>query len=880
MKKRSGSRAGHGPHAQERRASPKATAAHGSRSVRPISPVVGIGASAGGLEALEQFLKHVPAQSDASFVVVQHLDPTHEGMLADLLQRVSALPVHQVTDRMRAEPGHVYVIPPNRDMSIVHGVLHLLVPAAPRGLRLPIDFFFRSLAADLRWRSVGVLLSGMGEDGTLGLRAIQENAGSTFVQSPASAKYDSMPRSAVEAGVADVVGSAEELPGKIVEYLQHAHRVTRPRGSALDHEAQSGLDKIVGLLRSATGHDFSLYKTSTLYRRIERRMGLHQIDGMAPYIQYLRENPAEGELLFRELLIGVTTFFRDAAQWERVRRDVLPELLARCAPNDTLRAWVPACSTGEEAYSLGMVFKEALEQCTPAKNVRLQIFATDLESGAVEKARQGHYPANIATDVSQERLIRFFVEGDGGYRVRKEIRELVVFATQNILQDPPFTKLDLLTCRNLLIYLTPEVQRNLIPLFHYSLVPGGLLFLGGAETIGTFKDLFEPVDGVPPLYRRLDGGAGATALLDSTFPRSGRSATESRVVKHRVGAAKTSDLQEVVERALLARFAPAAVLANAKGDVLYVSGQTGRYLELPVGKTNWNLFPMARDGLRHALRGAFRKALASKSALTLTGIRIEARGSSQTVDVTVEPVDGPGALSGTMMIVFSDAATRVRASRATKGGRAPRSATEIAHLEQELEHAREELRMTREEMQTSAQELRSVNEEQQSSNEELQSTNEELTTSKEEMQSMNEELQTLNHELQAKVDELSRASNDMKNLLDSTEIAILFLDDALNVRRFTPQATTIFKLIPSDVGRPLADLASGLAYSEIYDDAREVLRTLVIKEKVATSTDGRRLRVRIMPYRTIDNRIDGVVITFTNVSVMETQSAKPSKEHR
>jgi two-component system, chemotaxis family, CheB/CheR fusion protein len=864
---------------QERRESTKVVTAHDRRSVRPASPVVGIGASAGGLEALEQFLKHVPAESRASFVIVQHLDPTHEGMLAGLLQRASALPVHQVTDRMRAEPGHVYVIPPNQDMSIVHGVLHLLVPVAPRGLRLPIDFFFRSLAADLRSRSVGVLLSGMGADGTLGLRAIQEKAGSTFVQSPASARYDSMPRSAVEAGVVDVVASAEELPGKIVEYLRHARRVARPKGSAPGREAQSGLDKIVGLLRSATGHDFSLYKTTTLYRRIERRMGLHQIDGMASYIRYLRENPAEGELLFRELLIGVTAFFRDSAEWERVGRDVLPELLARCAPNDTLRAWVPACSTGEEAYSLGMVFKEALEQYTPAKNVRLQIFATDLESGAVEKARQGHYPVNIAADVSQERLIRFFVEEDGGYRVRKEIRELVVFATQNILRDPPFTKLDLLTCRNLLIYLTPEVQRNLIPLFHYSLVPGGVLFLGSAETIGTFKDLFEPLDGAPSLYRRLDAVAGTTALLDSTFPRSVRGASESRPPKPRAGAARTSDLQEVVERALLARFAPAAVLASAKGDVLYVSGQTGKYLELPVGRINWNLFPMARDGLRHALRGAFRKALASKSPVTLTGIRIGAHGGSQTVDVTVEPVDAPGAPTDAMMVVFSDgAATRARNAPATKGGRALRGAAEIAHVEQELQHAREELRTTREEMQTSAEELKSVNEEQQSSNEELQSTNEELTTSKEEMQSMNEELQTVNHELQAKVDELSRASNDMRNLLDSTEIAILFLDDALNVRRFTPQVTTIFKLIPSDVGRPLADLVSDLAYPEIYDDAREVLRTLVIKEKVAASLDGRRLRVRIMPYRTSDNRIDGVVITFTNVGAIEMQSAKVSTE--
>jgi two-component system CheB/CheR fusion protein len=859
--------------APKRRAIAKATAGRARRPEGLAFPVVGIGASAGGLEALEQFLKQLAPKSGMSFVVVQHLDPTYEGMLAELLQRATTLPVTQIIDGMHVEPDHVYVIPPNRDLSILQGVLHLLTPVAPRGLRLPIDFFFRSLAADMRERSVGVLLSGMGSDGTLGLRAIRESAGSTFVQKPESARYDSMPRSAIEAGLADVVALADELPARIDEYFQHVRRVARPERWVPDPQAQSGLDKIVGLLRSGTGHDFSFYKSGTLYRRVERRMGLHQIDAMTDYIRYLRENPAEGDLLFKELLIGVTSFFRDPVTWESLRSEVLPQLLATCPANAILRAWVPACSTGEEAYSLGIVFKEALERCAPAKIVRLQIFATDLEASAVERARQGRYPATIAAEVSQERLTRFFVEEDGGYRVRKELRDLVVFAAQNILQDPPFTKLDLLTCRNLLIYLSPEIQRSLIALFHYSLSPGAILVLGSAEVVGASTDLFAPLDGKPQVYRRLDG----VARFDSAFPRAARHETEARTIDPSPAHASASDLQGLVARFLVSRFAPSAVLASKKGDVLFVSGRTGKYLELPAGKTNWNVFAMARGGLRHPLSAIFRKALAAKSALTLTGVPLGHDGAGDAVDVTIEAIDEPGILRGTVMIVFSDTPGRPARAVSRKAARAPVRSTGVAGIEQELQQVRDDLRTTREEMQTSEEELKSANEEQQSTNEELQSTNEELMTSKEEMQSMNEELHTLNHELQGKLDELSRASNDMKNLLDSTEIAILFLDESLRVRRFTPQTTSLFKLIPGDVGRPLADLASSLVYPGIHDDAREVLRTLVVEEKVVATRDGRRLRIRIMPYRTIDNRIDGVVITFTNINATETRAGTPVK---
>ncbi|MBU1205735.1 MAG: PAS domain-containing protein [Proteobacteria bacterium] len=725
-----------------------------SRSAGRPFPIVGIGASAGGLEALELFLRNVPEGSGMAFVIVRHLDPTHKGMMVELLQRATAMKVIQVKDRIRIQPDCVYVIPPNKDISILHGVLHLLDPVAPRGLRLPIDFFFRSLADDRQERSIGVILSGMGTDGTMGLKAIKEKAGVVFVQEPASAKFDSMPRSAIDAGLADVVAPVEELPEKIIAYLQHAPLIAKP-GLAQEDKAQSALEKVAILLRAHTGHDFSLYKKSTVYRRIERRMGIHQIDKIVTYVRFLRGNPQELELLFKELLIGVTNFFRDPAEWEQLKREVIPALLAGRSPSQALRAWVPGCATGEEAYSLAIVFKEALEELKPPKNVMLQIFATDLDRDAIEKAREGVFRANIAADVSPERLSRFFVQGKRGYQISKTIREMVVFAPQNVIMDPPFTKLDILSCRNLLIYLTPELQKKLLPLFHHSLNPGGILFLGSAESIGTFADLFALLDGKARLYRRLESALWAEPVeFPASFvPALTRAPSQPKALK------PAANLQSLADQLLLQKYSPAAVLVNDKGDAL------------------------------------------------------------------------------------------------------------LAQMEQELQQCREELETTCEEMQTSREEL-------QSTNEELQSSNEELTTFNEEMQSLNEELQTVNHELQAKVDELSRMNNDMKNLLDSTEIATVFLDNALHVRLFTTGANKVFKLIPGDVGRPITDIASDLLYPELAEDAREVLRTLVCHEKLVAARGGCWFVVRIMPYHMLENMIDGVVITFTDITVSQTLEAK------
>lgn len=824
-------------------------------------PIVGIGASAGGLEALELFLGHVPVNSGLAYVIVQHLDPTHKGIMPELLQRATGMEVFQVRDRMRVKPNSVYVIPPNKDMSILHGVLHLFEPTAPRGLRLPIDFFLRSLAEDRQEQSIGVILSGMGSDGTMGLRAIKEKAGLVLVQEPASAKFDSMPRSAINAGLADLVAPAEDLPAKIGDYLRHVLIIAKAE-LQLEEKDQSALEKVLILLRAKTGHDFSMYKRSTVYRRIERRMGIHQIDRIAGFARYLQENPQELELLFKELLIGVTSFFRDPAAWEQLQAEAIPALLAARPAGGTLRAWSAGCSTGEEAYSLAIAFKETLEQVKPAENLKLQIFATDLDRDAIDKARLGFYPANIVADVSAERLRRFFIKEENGYRVGKEIREMVTFATQNLIMDPPFTKLDILICRNLLIYLTQDLQKKVLPLFHYSLNPDGVLFLGSSESISTYTDLFRPLNAKTRLFLRRESVLRTEPLA---FPATFTHVTPG-THKELMMPKAAANLQSLADQLLLQHYSPPAVLTNDKGDILYISGRTGKYLEPAAGKANWDIFAMAREGLRLDLGNAFQKALRQKEAIIAKGLKVDGGGGPQGVDITVQSIAEPEALRGMVMIIFNDVATPQEKIPSGRSRPAAAGNARVVELEQENQHLREALQTTREEMQSSQEELKSTNEELQSSNEEMQSTNEELTTSREEMQSLNEELQTVNAEQQSKMDDLARVSDDMRNLLNSTEIVTVFLDSKLHIRRFTSGADKLFKLIPSDVGRPLSDITNDLIYPEMTEEAREVLRTLVFSEKQITATDGRWFSVRIMPYRTMEDVIGGVVITFADIT--------------
>lgn len=628
-------------------------------------PIVGIGASAWGLLALEEFLSHVPFNSGMAYVIVQHLDPHREGMLVELLQRHATIPVEEARDQMPVEPNHTYVIPRGHDLSIIKGVLNLLEPSEPRGLRQPIDHFLKSLADDQQQNGIGVILSGMGSDGTLGLRAIRQAAGACFVQAPATAQFDSMPRSAIDAGIADVVAPADELPGKILAYVERiglgAQAETEAEAIQLDRAL---IEKVIALLHSQTGHDFSLYKKSTLSRRIERRMGLHQLARLADYLRYLRENPLEAELLFNELLIGVTNFFRDPAVWEQFKTEVIPALLASHPDGATMRAWIPGCSTGEEAYTLAMIFKEAVEEAQPLQRYTLQIFASDLDKEAIATGRAGIYPHSISEDVSEKRLNRFFVEDPGGYRVCNEIREMVIFAAQNIIVDPPFTKLDLLSCRNLLIYLEPELQAKLIQLFHYSLNAGGYLLLGSAESVGAATALFSPLPGKSRLYRRLDAPARVLPVgFPAAFVNTHARLADGTPTFVATALASVPDLQTLVEELLLLHFTPVAILVTDDGDLLYVSGKTGKYLEPATGKASLNLFSMAREGLKQSLGEAFHRAVREKKSATVKNVKVSSNGLAQFADITVQPLEEPLALRGMVLIVFKDVAPPQGADR-------------------------------------------------------------------------------------------------------------------------------------------------------------------------------------------------------------------------
>jgi two-component system CheB/CheR fusion protein len=833
-----------------------------SKSILTHFPIVGIGASAGGLEALEQFFENTPNGSGMAFVVIQHLDPNHKGIMPELLQRITLMKVFQATDSLKVKPNCVYVIPPNKSMSLLNGALHLFDPIESRGLRLPIDIFFHSLADDMQEKSIGIILSGMGSDGSLGLKAIKEKNGVVLVQHPSSAKFDGMPQSAINAVVADIIAPAEELPAKLIAF----QKITPLAKSELnlDIKTKSNLEKIIILLREHTGHDFSMYKRNTLFRRIERRKSVHQIDKIQNYVRFLQENPTEIDILFKELLIGVTSFFRDPAVWKILQDNVLPKFFDELPNGYILRAWIPACSTGEEAYTLAMIFKEALEKLKNKKRLSLQIFASDLDTDAIDLARKGYYHSSITVDVSTERINQFFIlEGDG-YRVNNSLREMIVFAQHNVIKDPPFTKLDILTCRNMLIYMEPELQKKLLSLFNYSLNPGGILVLGTAETISNQNDGFNEIDSKLKIFTCSVAGL-SPELID--FPSSFHHS--KKMLEKKIAPIKTiENIQVLADQIILQRYAPASVLVNSKGDIVYITGRTGKYLEPVAGKANWNIHAMARDGLRNALPAAFRKAIQSFDPVVLRNIKVGTNGGTQLIDVTIQRIESPERIKGMIIVVFTDVTPILDASILHSNSTKRHSTnTHLKDIEIELQRSHEELQSTREEMQTSQEELKSTNEELQSTNEELQSTNEELTTSKEEMQSLNEELQTLNIELQSKVSDYVQANNDMKNLLNSTEIATLFLDKELNIRRFTDSVTNIIKFRNADIGRPFTDLVSDLKYPEIENHTRQVIKTLTSIETAITTNDGRWFTVRIMPYRTVDDHIDGIVITFSDITV-------------
>ena len=835
--------------------------------------IIGIGASAGGLVALEEFFKHVPLESGAAFLVVQHLDPTQKAMLAELLQRVTQMPVREAENGKTIEPNCVYVIPPNTELSLSNGQLHLDKPFEPRGLRMPINVLFSSLARAQGDRAVAVVLSGMGSDGTLGLQAVKALGGLMVVQQPDTAQFDSMPASAIASGCVDIIAPPAALPGLIFKYISRfapASSTHSPGGATAalptGHKVNS-LDDIFRLLQDRTRHDFSNYKPNTLNRRIERRMAIHAIETPALYAQFLRNNPQETDLLFKELLIGVTSFFRDPLVWQQLVDVTIPELLARRKPGDALRAWVVGCSTGEEAYSLAVAFAEVTERLSRYHQCSLQIFASDLSPDAIATARRGQYPLSISESVSPERLDQFFTAHDGYYRIAKRIRDSVLFAQHDVILDPPFTRLDLLSCRNLMIYFDATLQRRLLPLFHYSLRPGGVVLLGSSETMGRFNHLFTTLESKLRLYLRQDNVPGSNPdFLLKSLPSLTQIKKEPPMPPTLSLESQLIDsLQAAADRVLLQVYAPAAVVVNSEGDIVYISGRTGKYLEPAAGKANWNFHAMVREGLRAPLVAALKLAATQLDAVQMPHLETHHSDAAQIVNVTVQAIREPAALAGMLMIVFRDVAV----IPAGRNRRKSDMALQTSHAT-EVQQCRDEIQTLREETRASKEELQSANEELQSTNEELQSANEELTTSKEEMQSMNEELQTINAEMHTKLDDLAMAQSDLKNLLNSTDIAMLFLDKKLNVRRYTERASKIISLRESDIGRPLSDLTTSLQYPTLQDDANDTVRTLVISEKQILTSDARWFSVRIMPYRRIDNVIDGAVITFVDITATKT----------
>ena len=844
-----------------RKSSRARTSASPFKSKQKNLLIVGIGASAGGLKAFERFFSQMPSDSGMGFVLILHLDPSHVSMLPDLLSKYTKMPILQTEDGAKVEANTVHIIPPNKKMAIKHGALVLTAPTEPRGLRLPIDAFFRSLAEDQGSNAIGVILSGTGSDGTLGLKAIKDAGGLVIAQDLASAEFDGMPRSAMGTGLVDYVLAPENIAQQLLKYAAGSRPQRSGRTTALLDKFPETLEKILDVLQSQTGHDFSSYKKSTICRRIDRRLNAHQIENPADYLRLLEQNAQEAETLFNDLLIGVTSFFRDPEAFKALSR-MLKEMLAKKPKDSAVRIWVPGCSSGEEVYSIGIILRECMNALK--KHFSVQIFGTDIDAEAIETARAGIYPDIIIKDVAPARLRRFFLDESDGFHIKKEIREMAIFSIQDLVKDPPFTKLDLLSCRNLLIYLDAELQKRLVPLFHYALRPDGILFLGNSETIAGYVDLFAQRSRRWRIFKRRDSKHAVGASLPFPFG-SPRNETVERTSRVQRTASRDPRISGVAEKLLLDHYAPPCVLITNNGNILYTHGPTSRYLALPQGQASLNVLAMARGRVKNVIATLMRQASARKRPASLQGVQIKSDGKYHRLNVTVTPYhDGHGA-GELLLIVFEDAGLRkVKTRRGVRP--APGDAEQMARLEQQLWNAREQLEMARAETPSPEEDLRSYNEELQSANEELQSVNEELETSKEELQSLNEELATVNTELHGKNEALISANDDIKNLFDSTKIATLFLDSRLCVKRFTSEVTKVINLVQEDIGRPVSHFKTNLEGENLAQHSQEVLDTLVTKETELRSTGGQWYLKRIQPYRAAHNVIDGVVITFIDIT--------------
>jgi two-component system CheB/CheR fusion protein len=851
---------------RQQKALPAKQAAKPKRVEPKAFPVVGIGASAGGLEPLEAFFASIPADKpdsvEMAFVVIQHLSPKHKSIIGEILKKDTDMPIMEIRDGLAVEPNTVYFNPPDSDVGISQGAFHLMEPAEARYARMPIDFFFRSLAQDREKKAVCIVLSGTGSDGTLGLEAVKGIGGMTMAQAEEQAKYPFMPRSAIDTGLVDYVLPVEQMPAEIIRYVQHPYLDGREEELPADKHYQTFLSRILMLVRASTKHDFSHYKQTTIRRRVGRRMAVHKIEDIANYFRFLQQNPAEIQTLFKDLVICVTSFFRDTEAFKALEAKVFPELLSHKSPEQPVRIWVPGCGSGEEALSIAILLDEAME--LTGQHHPVQVFATDIDAEAIDKARLGEYPESIAADITPGRLKRYFIKKDGLYKIKQEIREMVVYALQNLISDPPFSRLDLISCRNVLIYLDADLQRQILPLFHFTLNPKGYLFLGSSETIGGAADLFVPVDGKWKVFQRK--GPVHHRLAD--YPSLTLPAALAQPYRRDEHPAREVDIRNVMERLVLEEYAPPAVLINNRYDVLYLQGDTSKFLGMPKGEPSYNLFNLAHEDLRPKLLTILHRAVNERKTATAEAIPFrEGDGKIGHLNLVVRPLAAPGTANLFLMVFDEVPEPRLVKKGRGKAPASPDEESRVAVLEHELQATKEYLQTTVEELEASNEELKSTNEELQSTNEELQSTNEELETAKEELQSTNEELVTVNSELNNKIDELTEVNNDINNLLASTEIGTIFLDREMNLKRFTPAATRLFNLIPQDVGRSIKDISPKTSYENLWQDCEEVLHSLQVKEMELTSLSGEVYATRILPYRTRENVIDGVVLTFIDVSI-------------
>ena len=843
--------------------------------------VVAVGASAGGVEAFTEFTRNLPLDTGFAFVFIQHLDPTHQSILSELMAKATKMPVSEVTNGMQIAPNHIFVIPPNTTMSISGNTLELVPREDSHAVHMSVDRFMRSLAEAKGNRAMGVILSGSGSDGTLGLSEIQAQGGVTFAQEEATARYDSMPHSAIAAGCTDYILSPKEIAHELGRISKHPF-VVRPEPHADAHLADSrsnGLDSIFQLLRRHTGVDFTHYRQTTILRRIQRRMLVHKLDRLSDYVHQLQSSSAEIKALYQDMLINVTSFFRNPKVFDALKTEVFPQILRHHAPEQSIRFWIPGCATGEEAYSLAMVLLEHLGE--KASQVPIQIFGTDVSDSSVARARNGIYPENIQGDVSPERLRRFFTKVEGGYRISKSIRDICIFAQQNLISDPPFSQMDLISCRNLLIYLEPVLQNKVISLFHYAARPEGFLLLGASEGIGSVANLFALENRTFKIFSK-KATAARQVVSFSLNPPKDRQESSALRLQARLADPNWNYLeaQKEFDRRLLTQFAPATVFINEDFEIVHTRGNVNRYLKLATGRASLNILKMAREGILLDLRNAIGKAKKQNVPVHKQHVQFKSENGDggqshspemRSVDLEVTPVNIGNLKEQYFMIVFRDVPAAPASRRAVNNKAFIKKESElnsgrIAKLEQELAATKEYLQAVIETQEATNEELQSANEEILSSNEELQSTNEELETAKEELQSTNEELSTVNDELRSRNSEVSQANTDLSNLLENIEISVVMIGSDMTIRRFTPKAQKFLGLIAADVGRPLLNINPVIEIPDFQASVLQVIKDFRPVEKKLSDKHGKNYQMRILPYRTMENRIDGAVITLVELS--------------